>query len=428
MTTTMAQPAENGTFEIIDVPENEQDESLNAVLGELGVDSLDDIMLKIYRTNDMGKDAHIFDTLPDAVNGIEDRLRSSYGEGDYKIKIFTPTPSGGKSVKKVIKLSIAVPLEKEEPVTEEKGEDIKDVVAAMMLAMQTQSKDMMQMFREAQLESQNKTQELLITVLSKKDDGEKPPNLLETIQTLKALEGDKKDPMDVFSQMLTMNRQIKEEMADDKPQDDSMLGTLTNGLNSLVTLATNAPAQPTVPQGAPAVKPMPIPVTNVPVQPGTKPDIQTGAPAIQQQPTGTEMNPLIKMKLKPELLNLVEKAKQGKNVAVYADLMIEEIPEQFYPQLLQALGADDDEALATLGSIEPTVLQHAEWFKGLCAEIRAAFSEAEEQLGDLEDETETGQDLTSGNSLEDDTQNNSKTDTENADKKPDTTAENESDS
>jgi len=398
---TINQPA---TFDIVDYEEGEQQETeLNGVLSELGVDNMEDILLKVYRTNELGKDAQCFDCTPDAINGIEDRLRTAYGKGDYKIKVFAPTPQGRKAVKRVIKLSLEAP-EKPEVKPEEKSEDLKDVVSSMMVSMQQQQQNMMQMFRESQLESQNKTQELLITVLSKKDDGEKPPSLLETIQVLKSLEGDKKDPMETVLSMLNINREIKAELEQDKPAADGTMGQLMQGVNSLIELAKHAPEKQ--------------PAQNTQQLPDKSLENNTQQSPQPQPENQEQMNILVKQKLKSHLSVLNEKAKQGKNPALWADLTIDEIPEQFYPQLIAALGENDEEGFNTLLSINPIVAESKAWFMEFLFEVREAFTEKpeDEETEETDNGHENGEHLTKDTDSVDDSGKPSET-VNDADKK-----------
>ncbi len=321
-------------YEILE--EDKEEMALESVFSELGVDVSDDILLKVYKS-DLGKDAHCFDCLPEGINGIEERLRIEYGKGDYKVKIMTPTPQGRKALKKTVKLSINTPLEKEEVIIDTSNDDFKSVINMMM---ESQNK-MMAMFRESQLETQIKNQELMLSVLSKND--KEQPTLLETMALLKQMQPDQKDPMETVLSMLNINREIKKELKEDSPEPEGSMGQLINGFNTLVEAAKNNGNQP---------------------QPQPQPH-----PCAKDQ----DMNFLIKNKLKNHLKLLCIKASENKNTGLWADLTVDEIPNQFYPELINILGTDNETAFNAFAQINPDINGFKPWFMQLISEIRLCF-------------------------------------------------------
>lgn len=382
----LEQPNTDDGYELVPLSEVEQNEfeqnALDNVITALGADSVTDILLKVYRLNDItNKEEWCFDCDPEALP-LENRLLTVYGGGEFAVRVMTPTPEGRKSLKRKIKISIAKPVEKEKPELDKSGDDLKTVVSSMMEAMQANQVNMMQMFRESQLESQNKTQELLITVLTnKKDGGEKPPTMMEMLTFLKTMEGDKKDPMDVFSEMIKMNRTIKEEMSDEKPAQEGSFGQLMEGANKLMDLANNAPPKETPQLTRPNIKPPPLPGKQL---------------ETPQEPT--DMNKLLQMKLRHNLNLLNDKAIANSNPALWADVTVDEIPEQYYPQLISALGENDEQGFMNLMSINPVIESNKEWFIQFISEIRMVFIEPEKPGDnddtdtDLTDDTDSGDD------------------------------------
>ncbi len=383
------QPIDEPNTEIIYVDETESDKfannSLDSVISELGGDSLDDILLKIYRINKVTKkEEFCFNSCPEELP-LEPRLVSEYGSGEFTVRVMVPNEQGRKSLKRRLNISIAERLNSYvEPVRNDSG-DIKEIMSGMMEAMSQNQTNMMQMFKESQLESQNKTQELLISVLSNKSD-DKQPTLLETMAALKALTPDTKDPMEVFGQMLTMNREIKAEMTPETPPAEGSFGQLMEGANKLMDMASNAPKAP--PQQA----------QQRTAENQQRPAIQSPE---QQEKEQTDMNTLMRMRLKSNLNMLNEKAKAGSNSALWADVTIDEVPEQYYPQLIAALGDSDEQGFINLMSINPVIEPNKDWFISFIGEIRAAFVESKEP----EIEPETEPDLTDDTVLGDDSEN-----------------------
>lgn len=359
---TQLKDDDGAVYEIID-SDGEDNESLNGILGELGLDGVDDIMLKVYRVDAMGKDAHIFDCLPDALNGIEDRLRDSYGKGDYKIKVFTPTPKGGKSVKKTVKMAIEVPLnnnEVEKPL--DNSGDLKSVVSDMMAAMQNSQKEMFSMMQNNSLVMANKNQEMIIAILSNKKDDKPEVGIVEQLALLKQIIPEPTNPMDMLNSMMDMHKSVKDEFSGSN--ENSVMGELTQGLNSLVSLAANAPQKNAEP--APQTTPS---VGEIKQNPG-------------QPESGSDMNPIIKHKLNRHLAFLIEKAKQGKDPELWVEVTLDEVPDNYYPLLVDNLGANDDEAFLNMAKINPDIVNFKPWFIDFCRIMRDAFSEADDVIAD----------------------------------------------
>ncbi len=394
------QPSDDNGYELVPLSEVEQNEfeqnALDNVITALGADSVTDILLKVYHLNDItNKEEWCFDCDPEALP-LENRLLSVYGGGEFAVRVMTPTPEGRKSLKRKIKISIAKPVEKDKQEIDNSGDNLKNVMSSMMEVMSKNQTNMMQMFRESQLESQNKTQELLITVLGNKDNQPVQPTLLETMAALKALTPDTKDPLVVFGEMMKMNREIKEEMTPETPPAEGSFGQLMEGANKLMDMASNAPKAP--PQMAPQQVHQ--------QQPTLKPPEQLEK---EQQ----DMNALMKMKLKSSLNMLNEKAKTDSNPALWADVTIEEVPEQYYQQLMDALGENDEQGFINLMSINPVIEPNKEWFIAFIGEIRAAFVESKEPdlETDLTGDTVLGDDIENKPSPEIETTDNVDTET-----------------
>ncbi len=337
----------------------EREDLLSGVLDELGIDGSGDVLLKVYHVNEYGKDAHCFDCTPDGLNGIEDRLRAAYGKGDYKIKIFTPTPQGRKSCKSTVKLSLEVP--NEEHVAKEinnDGTNIRDMMNTMLAATQANTTNMLQMFRESQLESQNKTQELLISVLTnKKDDS---PSIVEQLALLKQLMPEQPDAMVMLNSMMDMHSKVKEEFNDDAPPSGS-LESMTNALGSLVELAKESK----------------IPSDQSIAETGSK----------NKQEPEQDMNILIKMKLRKHISMLCTKAKENKNPSLWAELTVDEIPEEYNDKLFEMIGKNNESGMKNLFLLSPETAQYEEWFCEFLNTIRDMYIIDEKESGETVNES-----------------------------------------
>lgn len=370
----------DGEIAYVDVPETEEDKTLSAIFGEF-TDNEADILIKVYRINEMGKEAHCFDTIPSGLDGIEDRLRDAYGRGDYKLKAFGPTPQGKKSIKKVVKLTLETPMEKEIIAPVDTGGDVKAVMVEMARQNNESQMNIMQMFKEQQLETQNRMQEaqmrmqeLLISTMGSRSE---PPSLTEQLALLKQLQPEQKDPMEYMTMMFDMNSKMQE-MA--SPVESTPLGELSSGINSLVKLAAQSPSNT---PGQPAIKgatQSPVkPEQKVQQQPSQQPQPPQAQPGPANQQANTEMNlnhPMVRAKLQQQLQSLMQKAHEDKNPEIYALLMVEELPEQFYSMLLDAIGHDNATAIKNFADIEPGIMQFEAWFNEFVDGIRMQFVEA----------------------------------------------------
>jgi hypothetical protein len=67
---------------------------------------------------------------------------------------------------------------------------------------------------------------------------------------------------------------------------------------------------------------------------------------------------------------------------VYANVILDDLPERFYGVLVEFLGDDDDAAVDKLADIEPKVQSYRPWFIQLCGLIREGIVE-DDGDGDL---------------------------------------------
>jgi hypothetical protein len=388
----LTQPDDGGDVVIVDIPEEEtskEEQTLSTVFSELE-DNTADVLIKVYRVNEAGREAHCFDTGPDDLDGIEDRLRDAYGKGDYKLKAYAPTGEHGrKSIRKVVKLSLETPKVPE--AVPDKSTDLSATLLEVTRTMTENQQNMMNHFREQTLESQLRMQELMIQMMSNKPEG---PTLSDQITLIKQLMPEQANPMDMLNTVFDLNSKVQD-MA--QPQPSTPLGELTSGINSLVKLAANSPKagaggankQPALPPGVQSAQ-MPLAPGPGPGQarapgPGQQPQHpqhpqQPQQPRAQSQPqTGETVNPFVTNEIRNQLRFLMQKAIDNKNPGVYADLLVEEMNPEYYPLLVEAVGEDDEHALQKFAEIEPGILQFPQWFKAFASIIREMFNEGDDE-------------------------------------------------
>ncbi len=344
---------------------NKRKESeLSSVLDELGCDSSDDILMKVYRVDELtNKEDWCFDCRPDALP-LEPRLLDAYGGGHFTILVMTPTPQGRKSLFRKAHIRI-VKIKKE---TQGEKQNFEAVMTGMIKAMQESQSAMMNAFRESQLEAQIKTQELLLNIMAEKTGQNNTPTLIEQLTLLKNLMPEPPDAMAMLNSMMDMHSKVKNEFVDE-PAPEGSLASMTNALGSLVDLAKNAPA------------------------PQKKSDEK-----ISTNKESVPVNILIQHRLVSHIRLLISKAIANKNPALWAELTVDEIPEQYHAQLLDFVGKDNEAGMANLIKLEPEAGKQKAWFLSLLSEIRDIFlNPNEESLTHTEnaDENTNHVDLTS---------------------------------
>lgn len=443
--TLIEQPSDSQEkYEFIEVPEEQQQPDLAGMLAELGVGDVNDCMIKVYRINESGKEAHCFDMLPDGLEQIEDRLRDAYGKGDYKLKFFLPTGIGNrKAVKKVVKMSIEIPLSAQKKSDEGyNGPDINQAMQAMTKAIADNNIQMMNAMREQNLESQVRMHETLLQVATTKQD---TPSMFEMFKMFKELQPESRDPFGEFRTFMEFQRELKEDLP---PADNSTLGTLTSGLNSLMKIAADAPkhqqpAQPAQPGRKVSAQPHPqMPVkqavtgagqsniaqfpqqgVQMPVQGYMQPPQTPQIPQSQPpQPENPFMNQMMLNVIRTQLAMLVTKASENKDPQTYANLIIEELPPQYYPDLLQQIGENNEQGLRAFSQVNPDILNYPEWFSEFMDIIREAFALADEETGEQKIDLDEVR-IDTKNEQSDDTLSNSVT-SENADQSTTTQSSN----
>lgn len=325
--------------------------NLDSVVSELGGDGgEDDILLKVYRVVAHKKDQFCFNAFPIDLP-LEPRLISEYGGGDYNVRVMIPTANGrGKSLKRQIQISIAEKIESsagiqqqyQQPQNGLSGQEIVDL-------MGRNNMDMMRMLKESQLESQLKTQELMLSVFNKKDDS---PSIVEQLALLKQLmpEPERVDPMNMLNQMMDMHRNVKAEFSEE-PKSETELGALMEGVNGLIGLAKVSGSNDKNPQQNPQ----------------------------QPQEENKNVNVIEKFAMEKMVRNhltvMTQKAEQGKTPELYADLTIEEVPTKYHKTLYELVGENNTDAFNRICELCPEAAAHPQWFEQYINAIREYFKD-----------------------------------------------------
>lgn len=166
--------------------------------------------------------------------------------------------------------------------------------------------------------------------------------------------------IDMFMQGLALARELREDAA---PNDNSIGGMLRDVLKSPIVAAAVQSAAQTPAHPQPARLPNPAAATP---QPAT---VSHAKPAVPQ-PTQAPEQQLLSYYLGM----LVGKAKVGSDPSLYAELVLDNLPdEQLSPMLARGDALIDD-----LVQLHPPVGEHREWFVALLKEINELLAPEEE--------------------------------------------------
>lgn len=318
-----------------DISELQQtlDGEIDAIIAEFGGDDLDNewkIHVKKVVPN-KGTFAHCFSAVPSELP-ILDRIRDEYGPGDYKVMVYNKN-----RLRKKPTITIAEPRRK--PVTDVIRESKQDL-AGVIATLAEQQRETMRMMQTAMVQPQAPAA----------------------------------DPMAMMSAMMTAMVQMKEFLAPTQPQgnpvellvkgvelardigggngekniNDTLLGLAKEFGPPLLAMASQEK------QSHPQMKP---PTGNPPVNPNIQPQAQ-------QQP--------IDPAFAHQLGMLVQKASTQADPGLYADVICDNADPQQIADIIQR-----PDLVEYLGSINPGVLQHREWFEKLKKEILSILTGTE---------------------------------------------------
>jgi hypothetical protein len=330
-----------------DDAEESHERDLAGVIAALGGEVGTDVLLKIYRKDSKtNKREWVVDAKPEDMP-LEPMLQAEFGGGLYEVDVYSPTPGGSKSKKRTVGLPIATR---------------REVPAAAVPQF-----NMAEMFKQL-AESQAKSVEQIAGLLTLKMEnmvlkaggGAQPmgvEEMLKLFALFKELSPSQKSGG--LSDMVRELAAMREVMPDLFGSNNGMTGW-DAALKAMDKLAGAVTAN-----GRPAALP-----------PAAGGAVDTNI----EQEEGTDV---FNFMLRQKLEQLCARAAAGGNPAVYAQVVLDELPEKYDGILLEVLGENNDQAADNLIAICATVEHYRPWFIQFCQVIRAAFLP-------VEDLTDTG--------------------------------------
>lgn len=300
-----------------------------------------------------------------------DTIREEFGGGKYRIRVTDPQ---GKYVTMttVDIVDLPKPAQPAAAPAVAPGADLSGI-AALLAAVKPNAPTGdggLAQIMTVMMAQQKATTDMIIALMNK--PAPTGPSLTDLLALIKAEKGEKTDPVALLLQGLELGKSIA-----GGGGETGMLDVAKQGLELITPLVqqrmeTPAPAAPARRLAAPPAPAAPPPVaataTDQPVQPA---------------PEGANVKVIQQLQwLKAQLNVLVHHAVRGKTPALYAEVMLDNLPPFVTVEdIHQHIGADD--ALDNLAKIDARVLDHREWFEDFREAVVEFLSpEEDEQDGD----------------------------------------------
>ncbi len=336
-----------GQFEDVTDLQNDIDSQMDAIFQEFGGDDRDTEFKIIVKRAIPGKGEveHCFSATP-AELPIIDRIKENFGAGTYQIWVY----KNGKIFKRRV-LNIAKELKKEAPVLP--GNDTNSLVQ-MVMENNRQMAERMEAFMKSQQQTPTTDPMAMMT------------GMMSAMVQMKEFIGGGSNQMDTLLGAVKLIKEVGGGDSDGGSGRNFIDGIVELGGKVMPALAEMSKHTPpmTPPAGAPGQpqasvqnNPAPAQVENNTQQP-TNEDIQMQQAAMKQQ-----------------LQFLMAQAAANKSTALWADMVMDMIPENV---IVQWISEPNEKILQYFAQFEPGIMQYQQWFTELLNEIRAAFSETDD--------------------------------------------------
>jgi len=322
------------------------EEDISAILARLGNDNKAHV--RLYREVRGGKLEFLDKFSPAEWLALDvDGVKDNYGAGDYRIRVYDEHSkvrgNRGFSIARLPTLN-AVPAP---PVAQAPSEHIASVVAnavAATLAPVLERLASATGNRESFLRELVQYKTLFAPVAAAASLPMPAPN----------------DPLDMLRKVLDISKDLKSDGAE-KTVSDVMLELL----QQFGPVLTERMQQMRAASGAAGAAPQARGIVAGPVLPTTP----TGATQVQSAEDSMRFS----------VSFLVAQAEMKKDPELYADVVLDQLPQDW---IEQSMSMTTDELLALLATLDPRVNQHAEWFRELHTKMKELTAPDEPGIND----------------------------------------------
>lgn len=346
-----ALPPLDGTANDVTALMGDIDAQISAVTSEFDADENDvTLKIKFHRVHaQKGKRAWLFDILPSELP-VMDRLRDNYGDGTYEASVF----KNGTLYRK-FQFDIERP---KFPVNEQRqngNSEISTVLAAIAQQNERQFQQLKELMMTKQVAPVTASFDPFAMMTSMMAAMAQMKNLVATPQ-----QGGMADQMTLFLKGVEVAKELGGG-GGEKGLMDILSDLIKSPIveNAIASYASPVPTTPALPRPA-----------------------NPNQPQVTAQPTeGQKVNPQ-NIVVKQYINMLVDKAARQSDTDLYADFILDNVPENIIREHLAKETIIED-----LSLIDPRVAQHAEWFKSLRDSIMVALTDDENDASIKEDAT-----------------------------------------
>lgn len=350
-----------GDVENITDLQNDIDDKINALFEEFGGDPQDS-MFKINVKRVMpgrGELEHCFSCLASELP-VTERIRKNFGAGAYEIWIY----KDGKIWRRP-KLNIAQPKETLESIAPQNNE-LSGVFESMIQMQQRQFEEMKAIIVANQPAPVNPMQSM--------------QEMITTMQLMKELSGGNVPPPPTIDPM----KQFESSMELAQKMMDMSGGTERSPSDALYKMAETI--MPVLIEGAKTeTTQKPTEAQSRSVRQTAQP-IQNPTPTQNPTPSPEEKQNMFQMIIKRKLNELVKLAANNNDPELYADVMLDQIPDIYLDKLKTFIS--DPNAINRLAALNPAVNNSLEWFDAFKARIIDNFADVEPDLTPGDDTAE----------------------------------------
>lgn len=346
----VSDPPVSGAGRAGSAAEQAEQVTLDSVLSELGGDEGLDVLLKVYRRDPKTRKTEWFENYYLSDMPLEPTLRRDCPEGgEFFVHVYARNPNGSKSRRQVVPMPI-----RERPAAAAAAPSLD--IMQLLDKMQQNTLAAVTAIGEKFGDAVAKLSPAATPSAGGGLDLERIFGLMATARELFS-SGNNAGGSSLLQQIKEIAA-VKQLLLQESDSGGSGSGSaLLRGIEMLSEIALRAPKS------------------------------GGGAPAGENRAAseGNAMS-LFLNKLRGQLAQLCVKAAAGKDAAVYAAVVLEEVPQSYYPQLLEWIGASNEVGMANLAKVCPDVLQHRGWFEQLLTELRDSFEVEELTDGDAGDQ------------------------------------------
>lgn len=325
--------------------ETRSPDEVDNVLAEIGQETQAAITVKRTKYANgkpCPREEFIYKTTPSAFD-IED-LRDAYGGGEFRLYI-----SRNGKLWRNLPVAIAAPIKPQEPPRQDNS-DMKEFMREMTQRMEAQQNQMLQMVMTVLQSRSDSTAQSTDPVVMMNALMQNMLHMKEFLGTQSTGETSAKEQMEYLLKGIELAKELN---AGGEGNEDNAFSLLKETLRTF---------------GGPIQRMVESTQKKIDAQTTRKPEQGNGAmdtayPANTQSPVTGEEPDRMAMALRPHLQFLKAQAAKEKDPAFYAEVILDQIPDVYFPQFVEYLSRPD--LVDRLIQADPQIQAYRGWFESL---------------------------------------------------------------